>query len=116
MKNVSIKKGNKLIAKNVKVFETSEDVSRGLMFAKSGTVILTAKGEGQWSTFIHTFFCVPLLIAWINSKNVVVEVKQTKPWNFYFPKEPARYVFETSKLDTKIKKGDKIKIVSQKRS
>lgn len=110
MKTVSLKKGRKLIAKNVELLEGSDETSKGLMFANKGTVILVAEWESRWSTLIHTFFCVPLLIAWINSKNIVIDVKKTRPWQFYFPKKPAKYVFETTNMNTKIKPGDRITI------
>jgi uncharacterized membrane protein (UPF0127 family) len=110
METVSLKKGSRLIANNVELLESSDETSKGLMFANKGTVILVTEWEGRWSTLIHTFFCVPLLIAWINSKNIVVDVKKTMPWRFYLPKKPARYVFETTKMNTKIKIGDRITI------
>ena len=107
METLTLKKGNKTIAKDIPVLK-SDKAAWGLMFKKRGTALLTADWEGRWISSIHTFFCIPLLIAWINSKNKVVDVKKTKPWRFYVPKEPAKYVFETSKMNTKIKIGDKI--------
>jgi uncharacterized membrane protein (UPF0127 family) len=116
MKIASLFKGRKLIAKGFKALDESSERGWGLMFAKEGTALLVSDSEGIWSTAIHTFFCVPLVVAWINSKNKVVDVKITKPWRFYNPKKPAKYVFETTDLKTKIKVGDKVRIAYQKHS
>lgn len=113
---VNIKSKKKTIAKNVEFMDSSEKKTAGLMFAKKGKALLVADWEGVFSSSIHTMFCKPLLIAWINSKNVVVDVKKTRPWWFYFSKKPAKYVFETTNMKTKIKPGERIKIINLKRS
>jgi len=98
----------KTIKINAKILKTPSEKGFGLMFAKKGNVLLEADWEGRYISSIHTFFCKPLLIAWLDSKMKVVDVKLTKPWRFYLPQKPAKYVFETTDLKTKIKVGNKI--------
>lgn len=107
MKKISIKKGKKEIAKSVPYMIGSEK-GWGLMFSKKGKALLVADWEGKWISSIHTFFCAPLFVAWINSNKKVVDVKKTKPWRFYLPKKPAKFVFETTEMKTDLKEGDKI--------
>jgi uncharacterized membrane protein (UPF0127 family) len=111
MKKVKLKKGNRTIATDVEFVENMFSKGIGMMFRKQGKMVLVADNEGTLTTSIHTFFCAPLLIAWIDSKNKVVDVKKTQPFWYYVPKKSAKYVFETTDLNTKIKPGDKIKFV-----
>ena len=112
-KKVKLKKGNKIIANSVIYLDGVIGKGIGMMFHKKGNVVLVAERESKANTSIHTFFCAPLLVAWINSKKVVVDVKETTPFWFYSPKNPAKYVFETTNMRIKIKIGDKIKFITK---
>lgn len=109
MKTTTLKNKNQTIAKDVVILR-NDSAAWGLMFKKKGTALLVADWEGRWISSIHTFFCAPLLIAWINSKNKVVDVKKTRPWKYYVPKAPAKYVFETTDMKTNIKIGDRVTV------
>ena len=113
-KRVKLKKGNKTIAGSVDFLEDMVSKGLGMMFRIKGKMILVAEREGTLETAIHTFFCRPMIVAWINSKNRVVDVKKTRPFWFYSSKEPAKYIFETTDLRTKIRIGDRIKFIKEK--
>lgn len=105
---LKLKKGNKTIAHSVELLNTSLGRGIGMMFKSKGTVMLEVNRDSIIETAIHTFFCVPLFIAWINSKHRVVAVQKTVPFWFYSSKKPAKYVFETTDLKIKLKTGDKV--------
>ncbi len=114
MKRIKIKSGaKKYIGKNILLLEKASELSRGLMFKKNGTVLMKLKSEGTAASSIHTFFFKPLTVAWLNKNLVVVDVKKTKPFWFYAPKKPSKYVFETTNSKKKIKIGEKWKICKQ---
>lgn len=106
---VKLKKGNRTIAASVDYLDTSIKRGVGMMFSLHGAVVLVAERESVLETAIHTFFCAPLLVAWINSKHRVVAVKKTMPFWFYSSPRPAKYVFETTNMKTKISPGDKLR-------
>ncbi len=89
---------------------SSLELSKGLMFKRKGTVLMELKRESRFDASIHTFFCKSLMVAWIDKNMKVVDIRKTTPFWFYLPKKPAKYVFETTNLNTKIKIGEKISI------
>ncbi|MDD5181991.1 MAG: DUF192 domain-containing protein [Candidatus Nanoarchaeia archaeon] len=105
---VKLRKGNKVIASSVSYLDTPLKRGIGMMFKKTGAVVLVAGREGIAETAIHTFFCVPLFVAWISSRNIVINSKKTKPCHFYASPKPAKYVFETTNLKMNLKAGDKV--------
>ncbi len=111
MRFVKIKSGNKVISKKTKLLETHWEHSVGLMFRKKGEVLMKLDSESKIMTTIHTFFCAPSIVAWLDKNLKVVDVKRTKPFWFYEPKKPAMYVFETTDLKKKIKIGEKWRII-----
>lgn len=113
-KTIKLKKGNKTLASSVEFVDDYFGKGTGMMFRSKGKMVLAADEEGVLNTSIHTFFCAPLLVAWINTKNTAVDVKKTKPFGFYVSKKPAKYIFETTDMNTKIKIGDKIKFIKEK--
>jgi len=111
---LKLKKGNKTIASSVEFLDTTLGRGIGIMFRSSGNVLLVAKNENTIETAIHTFFCRPLLVAWINSEHKVVAVKKTIPFWFYSSPKPAKYVFETTNLKTKLSPGDRVRFIAEK--
>jgi uncharacterized membrane protein (UPF0127 family) len=111
---LKLKKGNKTIAHSVELLNTSLGRGVGMMFKTKGTVVLEVSHDSIIETAIHTFFCVHLFIAWINSKHKVVAVQKTVPFWFYSSPKPAKYIFETTDMDIKLKPGDKIRFIEEK--
>jgi len=111
---LKLKKGNKTIAHSVELLNTSLGRGIGMMFKARGTVMIEVSRDSIIETAIHTFFCVPLFIAWINSKHKVVAVQKTVPFWFYSSPKPAKYVFETTNMDIRLKPGDKISFTEEK--
>jgi uncharacterized membrane protein (UPF0127 family) len=105
LKNIKILVNRKKLS--CKLLETPAELAEGLMF-KRGAVLLKFKEKGTANTTVHTFFCLPMLIAWLDEKGKVLEVIRAKPFWIYMPKKPARYVFETTDKNVKIRVGDKL--------
>jgi len=116
MKSIKIRIGNKNIISNVKLLESQLEQSIGLMFKKKGNVMMKLRKESIPYSSIHTFFCKPLIVAWLNKNMKVVDVKKTKSFWFYSSKKPAMYIFETTNMRTEIKIGQKWKILSDNSS
>lgn len=73
---------------------------RGFTFRSSlekteGLVLVEAR-DSRIDTSIHMFFVwTDLAVAWVNSKNEVVDTALAKAWRpFYASSKPARYVIE----------------------
>jgi uncharacterized membrane protein (UPF0127 family) len=73
---------------------------RGLTFRRSlpegESLLLVYRRDGRLDTSIH-MLGVPmdLAVAWINSRQVVVDVRLARQWRpVYLPSQPARYVLE----------------------
>ncbi len=115
MKLINIKSKNKFVSRRAKLLESVSEQSKGLMFKNEGTVLMKLKSESKAMSSIHTFFCKPLLVAWLDKNLKVVDVKKTKPFWFYASKKPAKYVFETTNLKKKIKIGEKWKVLHPKK-
>lgn len=77
---------------------------RGLMLSKKRDIVLDSRFDDIPSAAIHMLFMkYPIDVVWVNSKMVVVDLKerieQFNPfklgtWSIYKPKKPARYVIE----------------------
>jgi uncharacterized membrane protein (UPF0127 family) len=59
-------------------------------------LILVEASDSRVATSIHMFFVwTDLAVAWVNSKNEVVDAVLARAWRpFYAPSKPARYVIE----------------------
>ena len=89
-----------------KLLTDPNDQSKGLMLS-SGNVLMKFKKESRFETSIHTFFCKPLIVAWLNKNLKVIDIRKTIPFWFYMSKKPAMYIFESTNTKLKIKKGQK---------
>jgi uncharacterized membrane protein (UPF0127 family) len=73
---------------------------KGLMFDTSISsdlgLLLVENGNSKINTSIHMLFMFfDITAVWINSENIIVDVKLAKKWfPFYFPRKPAQYVLE----------------------
>ena len=110
MRTIKIKNSNNITINNIKLLTSTLEQTFGLMFKKKGDILMRLKSESIAFSSIHTFFCKPLLVAWLNKNLIVVDVKKTKPFWFYASKKPAMYVFETTNLKRKVRIGERWKI------
>lgn len=75
---------------------------RGLMFTTSlpdhQGLLLVQNSDSRINSSIHMMFMwMDLAIIWINSQYLVVDLVHARRWKIaYLPKEPAKYVLETS--------------------
>jgi uncharacterized membrane protein (UPF0127 family) len=75
---------------------------RGLMFTKSLPedygLLLVQGSDSRLNSAIHMMFMrIDLAVIWINSDLQVVDTVLAQRWKMaYLPKEPAKYVLETS--------------------
>ena len=92
----------------MKLLKTPEEQYYGLMGWKKGEVLMVLSKPSKWMAGIHTWFCRPMTIAWLDSKKKVFQTVNAKPWRFYFPKQQAKYVYENTNLKKKISVGQKI--------
>jgi uncharacterized membrane protein (UPF0127 family) len=73
---------------------------RGFTFRSSlrsnESLVLVEARDSRLDTSIHMLFVwTDLAVAWVNSKNEVVDITLAKAWRpFYAPSHPARYVIE----------------------
>ena len=108
------KKRKFTIAENAKFAKTFFQRFKGLMFSKSGNLVIVAPKESIKHTSIHTCFMrFPLDVLWLNSDfEVVCGAKKTGNWRFFKPDKPAKYVVEIGVGSIgKTKVGDKIEFV-----
>jgi uncharacterized membrane protein (UPF0127 family) len=75
---------------------------RGLTFRRmlpvGESLLLVYQRDGRLDTSIHMLgVLMDLAIAWINSNEIVVDVRLARQWRpVYLPSQPARYVLEMS--------------------
>jgi uncharacterized membrane protein (UPF0127 family) len=92
----------------MKVLESPEEIRKGLMGWKEGEVVLVLPKESRFGAAVHTFFCKPMLIAWLDKNKKVISYVKAKPWRIYFPPKKAKYVYENTDLRKTLKVGEKI--------
>jgi len=101
-----------LLAKNAGLCKNILSKSLGLMFStRKKSLIFIFKKEKI--TPLHMFFVFyPIDILFLDKNKIVVEIKENfKPFNFYNPKNKAKFVIELPKNSIKKSKtnvGDKI--------
>ena len=93
----------------MKILKTPEELSKGFMGWKKGEVILVLPKKTKLGSAIHTFFCKPMVVAWLDEDKKVIEWVKAKAWRIYFPKKPAKYVYENTDLRKKLKLGQKLR-------
>lgn len=85
-----------ILAENLKVCTSLWSKARGVMFTKTYQQPLLFIFPKEQYVPLHMYFVrFPLDVLYLNSKQHVVEIKENlKPWQFYHPKQKARYVLE----------------------
>lgn len=78
----------------------------GLMCQKGKNALLSYPHDVRYS--IHTFFCQPLQLIFLDEAHRVVEVKHLQSWQTYRPLMRYRHLLELCN-PTRTKKGDKIR-------
>lgn len=72
------------------------------------------KSKNKNRSSIHSCFMrFEIAIVFIDFNNKIYEITNLKPWNFYSPKKPAKYIIEFKKEEfnkINLKINDKIKI------
>ena len=100
---VSIRVGKKLLARKVRVCDTSFSRTIGLMCSHSLSsgegIMLVANQQSRNQTSIHSFFVFFTFDAlWIDEKKRVVDKRTVKPFQtLIIPKAAAKYVIELPK-------------------
>lgn len=101
-----------LIVKNCDTFLSR---LQGLMFVthlpSDRGILLDEKRDSRVNTSIHMLFMnFDITAVWINSQNIVVDVKVAKRWALaYAPVKPARFILEASILRQQdFQVGDKV--------
>lgn len=86
----------------------------GLMFTCKKNfdycLIFDMGSESIIGSSIHMMFVFyPIFVVFLDKNKVVVDTRIAKPWRFYAPKKPARYVLELPiSYSEKIKEGEEL--------
>ncbi len=111
-------KNKKLKSYNVKIANNYSSRLKGLMFKKSCKIPLLfeiPKSKNRKRSAIHTCFMrFEIVIIFIGYNNEIFEIVTLKPWKFYTPKLPAKYIIEIDKKNIKnydFNKNDKIELI-----
>lgn len=90
---------------------------KGLMFKKEiakPLVFKIPKSKNKNRSAIHSCFMrFEIAIVFIDFKDKIYEIANLKPWQFYSPKKPAKYIIEFKKEEfnkINLKINDKIEI------
>jgi uncharacterized membrane protein (UPF0127 family) len=92
--------------KDVRLFNSFFEKSLGVMFMKKNNKIFIFKQKKR-KNIIHTFFCEPLYIYFLNDNLEIIEKVYLKSFRIYATKKPFTYMIE-SFYDLNLKIGDKI--------
>ena len=116
LKSMTLIKSNEEIAK-IRICDTFFSRFMGLMFKKNAKIPLLfeipERINKKERSSIHSFFMrFEIVIVFIDKCNMVYEIAELKPWNFYIPKKPAKYIVEFDKREFNdcLKIGDEIEI------
>ena len=116
LKSMTLIKSNEEIAK-IRIANTFFSRLMGLMFKKNAKDPLLfeipERINKKERSSIHSFFMrFEIIIVFIDKSNMVYEIAELKPWNFYIPKKPAKYIVEFDKREFNdcLKIGDEIEI------
>ncbi|WP_295619787.1 DUF192 domain-containing protein [uncultured Methanobrevibacter sp.] len=114
--SLHIKKSNEKIVE-IKIANDYFSRLMGLMFRKNAKNPLLLEIPNKLSkkerSSIHSFFMrFEIVIVFIDKNNIVYEIADLKPWNYYVPKRPAKYIveFDKKEFDDCLKIGDEIEI------
>ncbi|AMK16106.1 DUF192 domain-containing protein [Methanobrevibacter olleyae] len=117
LKILYLKNSKKIITK-VKIANSFKKRLIGLMFKKTTKYPLLfeipQKINIKEKSSIHSFFMrFEIRLVFIDRKNIIYEIADLKPWRYYVPKKPAKYIIEFDKIEFDnfdLKIGDEIEI------
>ena len=93
---------------NVRFADSFIKKAIGLMFfPKKKDFILIFVNKKERRDIIHTFFCEPLYLYFLDKDKKVVEKTFLKPFRVYLPKHKFKYLIESFE-DLKLNIGEKI--------
>ncbi len=96
-------KEEKLENFDVNIADNFKSRLKGLMFkkhAKTPLLFEIPKSDNRKRSAIHTCFMrFEITIVFIGFDNKIFEIANLKPWKFYTPQKPAKYVIEFNKND-----------------
>lgn len=117
IKTLYLKKSDKKIS-NIKVANSFFSRFIGLMFKKDTDYPLLFEIpqniNNRHRSSIHSCFMrFDLKLVFIDKNNIIYEISDLKPWRYYAPKKPAKYIIEFDKSgfsDYDLKIGDEIEL------
>ena len=116
LKSMTLIKSNEEIGK-IRIANTFFSRLMGLMFKKNARVPLLfeipERINKKERSSIHSFFMrFEIVLVFIDKSNAVYEISELKPWNYYVPKKPAKYIveFDRREFNDCLKIGDEIEI------
>ena len=116
LKSMTLIKSNEEIAK-IRICDTFFSRFMGLMFKKNAKIPLLfeipERINKKERSSIHSFFMrFEIVLVFVDRSNMVYEIANLKPWNWYIPKKPAKYIVEFDKREFNdcLKMGDEIEI------
>ncbi|MBE6511616.1 MAG: hypothetical protein E7Z75_00495 [Methanobrevibacter olleyae] len=116
LKSMTLIKSNEEIAK-IRIANTFFSRLIGLMFKKNAKDPLLfeipKRINKKERSSIHSFFMrFDMVLVFSDESHMVYEIAELKPWNYYIPKKPAKYIVEFDKREFNdcLKIGDEIEI------
>jgi len=94
--------------KDIRFFNSFFEKALGVMFMKKNDKVFIFK-QKKSRNIIHTFFCEPLYIYFLDENLKVVEKVYLKSFRIYLTKKPFVYMIESFE-DLGLKEGDKVVI------
>ncbi len=79
--------------------------ARGMRFRSEGKMLFSFYERKPVIDMM--FVPVPLQLVFLDSEKKVVDIQEAKPWRFYRPGEPARYLLESTE-PLELEEGDRL--------
>jgi len=99
----------KLIWKDVELADSLLKQMKGIMFRKRLKRPVLFIFGGEQSISIHSFFCIPFDIIYINNFGKIIEINENVNSDCVLPKTTCKYIIECNLGEVKrkkLKKGD----------
>lgn len=116
LKSIYLKKYDREIS-NIQMADDFFSRLMGLMFRENAEVPLLfeipQKINSRKRSSIHSFFMrFDIVLVFVDKNNLVYEIADLTPWNYYVPEKSAKYIVEFDKKEFKkcLKIGDEIEI------
>ena len=116
LKSLYLKKYDKKIT-DIRIADDFFSRLMGLMFQENAKVPLLfeipQKINSRKKSTIHSLFMrFDIVLAFIDENNLVYEIADLTPWNYYVPEKSAKYIveFDKKEFNNCLKIGDEIEI------